>query len=115
MRIVIDLDKTIAESKKDEQSYWHLKPNPGVIEKLKQWRLDGHYIIIHTARHMVTCKGDIDLVLERIGKLTWAWLLKWGIPYDELIFGKPYGHVYVDDKALKFEDNWDTITLPIQS
>lgn len=113
MRIVIDLDKTICSEKR--KSYWHVKPNSGVIEKLNKWRLDGHYIIIHTARHMVTCKGNVDLVVEQIGKLTWAWLLKWRIPYDELVFGKPYGHVYIDDKGFKFDDNWDSITLPIQS
>lgn len=113
MRICIDLDNTIAQLKGVNQTYYHVKPKLGVIEKLIQWHEQGHYIIIHTARHMVTCDGNIQLTIDKIGEITKAWLSFWKIPYDELIFGKPYADVYIDDKALKFEDNWDIIQLPI--
>jgi len=114
MRICIDLDKTVCEPKKEGENYGDVKPKSGVVEKLYQWKNEGHYIIIHTARHMLTCEGDVKKVNLIFKMFLIEWLEKWKIPYDELIMGKPFADVYIDDKALKFEDNWDTIQLPIQ-
>jgi hypothetical protein len=35
----------------------------------------------------------------------------WGIPYDEIFQGqgKPAAVAYVDDKAIRFDDNWESI------
>ena len=27
-------------------------------------------------------------------------LKKWGVPYDEIVFGKPWGQFYIDDLAV---------------
>jgi hypothetical protein len=49
---------------------------------------------------MVTCKDDVALTIERVGKITEDWLKKHNVQYDHLIFGKPYSStLYVDDKA----------------
>ena len=62
----------------------------------------GHYLIIHTGRHMRTCNGDVTKVIEKIGKITEEWLEKWNVPYDELVFGKPYADIYIDDLGVEF-------------
>ena len=62
----------------------------------------GHYLIIHTGRHMRTCNGDVAKVIEKIGKITEEWLDKWNVPYDELVFGKPYADIYIDDLGVEF-------------
>ena len=62
----------------------------------------GHYLIIHTGRHMRTCNGDVAKVIEKIGKITEDWLEKWNVPYDELVFGKPYADIYIDDLGVEF-------------
>ena len=33
-------------------------------------------------------------------------LKKWGVKYNEIIFGKPSYDIFVDDKAYGFKKNW---------
>ena len=108
LRIVIDLDGVICTLKKEGESYSEVAPLPGAIEKLKQLKKDGHYIIIHTARHMLTTENNMGLINKKIGKITLDWLEKYQIPYDEIYFGKPYGKVYIDDSAIVFK-SWSQI------
>ncbi|CAF4227141.1 unnamed protein product, partial [Adineta steineri] len=60
----------------------------------------GHYIIIQTARRMKTHKSNVGAVIADIGRITLETLAKFDIPYDEVLFGKPYADVYVDDSAI---------------
>lgn len=105
MRLLIDLDGTICELKKTGQTYADVRVNPGASEKLKALKKAGHYIILHTARHMKTCNGDVELVKVKVGQITIDWLAKHKIPYDELHFGKPYAEAYIDDLTFPFT-NW---------
>jgi capsule biosynthesis phosphatase len=109
MRIAIDLDGTICEVKSPNQSYENLKPLPGAVEKIKQLRESGHYIIIQTARNMATQQSNIGKVIKNIGKITLDWLEKYEIEYDEIYFGKPNAEIYIDDRAFRFKD-WQEIT-----
>ena len=108
MRIVIDLDGTICPIKQEGQSYKDLQPFPHAAEKIKQLRAEGHYIIIQTARNMATCSSNLGKVVKNIGKITLDWLDRHHIEYDEIYFGKPNAHLYIDDRALRFE-SWDGI------
>jgi hypothetical protein len=42
----------------------------------------------------------VGAVIKDIGPITFKTLDDFSIPYDELIFGKPYADIYIDDKAL---------------
>jgi capsule biosynthesis phosphatase len=108
MRICFDLDGVICELRHDGQSYADLSPVPGAVEKLRSLKSAGHTIIICTGRHMRTCGGNVGLVLARQGYITLEWLNRHGVPFDELYFGKPWAHLYVDDNALRFS-SWDEI------
>lgn len=109
MRIVIDLDGTICPIKQSGQSYADLVPYPQAAERIKALRAAGHYVIIQTARNMATCESNLGRVMKNIGKITLDWLEQYEIEYDEIYFGKPNGHVYIDDRALRF-DSWDNMT-----
>jgi hypothetical protein len=39
----------------------------------------------------------------------------WGVPYNEIWVGagKPVAKAYVDDRALRFDNNWDAIVESI--
>ncbi len=116
MRICIDLDGVICKLREPGQEYRDLEPIPGAIEKLRQLKAAGHYLIISTARHMKTCQGNVGQVIARQGSATLDWLKQFDVPYDELHFGKPHAQVYIDDNAVRFE-SWDSIagdgsTLP---
>jgi len=110
MRIVVDLDGTICTLKKPGETYRDAVPLPGAVETLQRYKREGHYIIIHTARNMRTCEGNVGKIMASIGKLTLDWLERYSVPYDELVFGKPDGDIYIDDKALRF-GSWDQATL----
>lgn len=109
MRIVIDLDGTICTIKQPGQSYADVEPIPGAVEKIRQLRAQGHYIIVQTARNMQTRNGNIGQVMKHVGKVTLDWMEKYGVEYDEIYFGKPNGHVYIDDRAVRLA-SWDEIT-----
>ena len=112
MRIVVDLDGTICNLKDPNlsfEAYAHVKPLPGAVETLRKLKREGHYIIVHTSRHMKTCEGDVGMVKRRIGRLTIDWLSQYSVPYDEIHFGKPYGDVYIDDLAITFQ-GWDKLS-----
>jgi len=105
MRIVFDLDGVICELKKPSESYSEVIPKKKVIQKMRNLKDEGHYLIIHTGRHMRTCDGDVTKVIEKVGKITEDWLEKWEVPYDELVFGKPYADIYIDDLGVEFSTN----------
>lgn len=114
MKIVIDLDGTICELKKAGQSYADLEPLPGAVERIRELRAAGHYIIIQSARNMATCESNLGKVIKNVGLITLEWLKKHEVEYDEMYFGKPNGNVYIDDRALRFatwhEINEQTLT-----
>ena len=105
MHVCVDLDGTICELAPNGD-YARVKPLPGAREALQELKRRGAHIIIYTARRMRTHNGDVAKVCAEIGDLTRWWLSRHGIPYDEIVFGKPYAHIYIDDLAHRFE-GWE--------
>lgn len=108
MRICIDFDGVICKLRGNDETYDELLPVDGAIEKIRKLKENGHYIIIYTARRMKTHGANTGKVIADIGKVTLDWLAKYDIPYDEIYFGKPWAHIYIDDNAFRFQ-NWDEI------
>lgn len=107
--IVFDLDDTICfpnHNAKDTHSKYALaEPNEDVINGINYLHSNGYYVIINSARRMLTHNGDIDKIIEDVGIITEKWLAKYNVQYDELLFGKPYASTwYVDDKAMNVQD-----------
>jgi capsule biosynthesis phosphatase len=109
MRICVDLDGTICKLKRENQDYSEVEAIQGVSEALKKLKNDGSYILIYTARRMRTHDGNLQKVICDIGQATVDWLEKNEVVYDELIFGKPYADVYIDDLAVTFEGDWNKL------
>lgn len=109
MRIAIDLDGTICPIKQPHESYADVKPFAGAVDRIRELRSAGHYVIILTARNMATCESNLGKVMKNVGKITLDWLERYGVEYDEIYFGKPNAHVYIDDRALRFLD-WSSMT-----
>ncbi|NQU03930.1 MAG: capsular biosynthesis protein [Syntrophaceae bacterium] len=118
MRICIDIDGVICKLRRTGEAYGNLKPVQGAIENIKRLKTAGHCIILYTARHMKTCRGNVGKVIALQAATTLEWLARHGIEYDEIHFGKPYADVYIDDNALRFE-SWEAIesddSLPMSS
>lgn len=104
-RFCFDLDNTLVTYPKIAGDYTTVRPKIKNIKFLNFLQSLGHHIIIYTARRMRTHKGNIKKVKKDIEKLTKNQLTKFGIKYDELIFGKPYAHFYIDDLSIHPAEN----------
>lgn len=110
LRICIDLDGTLCEIRQEGQSYADVKVKPGAAKRVKELRGAGHTIIINTARNMGSTGHNVGKALKNVGQITFEWLEKNGIEYDEIFFGKPNADITIDDRVLRFQDNWNEIT-----
>jgi len=95
MRFCIDIDETICRT--TGTSYELSKPIAEAVKAIQNIKAFGHYVIMFTARGSGT---GIDYA-----ELTTKQLSEWGVPYDELRFGKPFADIYIDDKAM-FAKDW---------
>lgn len=101
--VVVDLDGTIA-LKSPTGNYEDCLPNGPVIERLREFHEAGVPILIHTARNMRTYAGDLELIRINTLPVIEAWLARHGVPYAEVIIGKPWPGstgIYVDDRSLR--------------
>ena len=102
--LIFDLDGTICPIKKENEKYEDIVPHAKMIEKMKEYKKMGARIIINTSRNMRTYNGNLGLINANTAKVLLAWLDKWDIPYDEILYGKPWaGHrgIYIDDRAVR--------------
>jgi len=103
-RIVIDLDGVLCKRKKEDQEYADLEPNRKILEKIREYKQKGFYIIIYTSRNMNTYNNNLGKINAHTAKIILEWLDKHKIPYDEIYFGKPwcgFKGFYVDDKTIR--------------
>ncbi|CAF1198959.1 unnamed protein product [Rotaria magnacalcarata] len=100
IRFCFDLDNTLVSHPFEHGDYDSVVPKLQNIQLVRELHNAGHYIIIQTARRMKTHQSNVGAVIADIGRVTLETLAKFEIPYDELLFGKPYADVYVDDLAI---------------
>ena len=102
IKLVFDIDDTICNNK--NRDYENAIPYKNVIDKINKLHKEGAKITLYTSRGMVSCNGDIEKIIKKNKPILERWLEKNNVEYDELIFGKPLGDVYVDDKAINVRD-----------
>ena len=101
---VFDIDGTLCPIKKKEEKYEDLIPFKEIVEKLRWYKERGAKIVLFTSRNMNSYNGNLGVINKNTAKILLAWLDKWDIPYDEIIYGKPWpGHkgFYVDDRTVR--------------
>lgn len=104
LSFVFDIDGTICPIKKKDEEYIDLVPYADVVEKLREYKAGGAKIVLFTSRNMNSYGGNIGLINANTAKILLQWLDKWDIPYDEIIYGKPWPGkrgFYVDDRAVR--------------
>jgi len=105
--IVIDFDGTICGHAFPEIG----EVKPGVkaaLEKLRQ-----HFeIVISSCRASKMFRNEDGSPSHHVDAMV-SWLDWHGIPYDRIDMGdegKVVATAYIDDRAIRFEDNWEEIT-----
>ena len=101
--LIVDIDGTLCPINKPDENYEDLIPYQEIINKLKQYHDNGSKIILFTSRNMRTYNGDIGKINKYTAPILISWLEKWDIPYDEIIYGKPWmkNCFYIDDRAIR--------------
>lgn len=101
---IFDIDGTLCPIKKKDEKYEDLVPYENMVSKLKYYKENGARIVLFTSRNMNSYNGNIGLINKNTARILLDWLDKWDIPYDEIIYGKPWpGHkgFYVDDRSVR--------------
>lgn len=104
LTFIFDIDGTICPLKSENEQYEEIIPNQEIVDKMREYRKDGARIILFTSRNMNRYHGNIGLINANTAKVLLKWLDKWEIPYDEIIYGKPWpGKLgfYVDDRSVR--------------
>jgi hypothetical protein len=99
LTLVVDIDGTLLKYKTYIPNVFG-EPIPGAVEFLKAQYEDGHKIILHTARSIEE-ENALRQHLDACGIIPWI---------HGLELGKPIGHVYIDDRALRFFGDWKHTT-----
>lgn len=102
IKLVFDIDDTICDNK--NRDYENAIPKTEVINKINNLHKQGAKITLYTSRGMVSCNGDIEKIIAKNKAVLEKWLLKNNVQYDDLIFGKPLGDMYIDDKCINVRD-----------
>lgn len=104
MTFIFDIDGTICPIKQKNEKYEDLIPYKEIVDKLNGYHDNGARIVLFTSRNMNSYGGNIGLINKNTAKILLEWLDKWQIPYDEIVYGKPWpGHngFYVDDRSVR--------------
>lgn len=102
--LIFDVDGTLCPIKKKEEKYEDLIPDEEMVNKLKMYKENGAKIVLFSSRNMNSYNGNLGLINANTAVIMQAWLKKWNIPYDEILFGKPWpGHkgLYIDDRSVR--------------
>ena len=103
MRFCFELDGTLVTHPVTLDDWASCRPIAGNVEIARDLHAAGHTVIVWTSRCMGPAgraRGSCSRALAQVGAITFAQLAEFGVPYDEIIFGKPDADVYVDSRAV---------------
>ena len=115
--LVVDIDGTLCDIKTTSQTYAELTPRSDIVEKLREYQTLGYRILLFTSRNMKTHNHNLGLINKHTAPVMFEWLAKWDIPYDEILFGKPWPRskgFYIDDRAIRPDEFLKLSEMEIQ-
>lgn len=118
--ICVDFDQTLCDSVYPDLG----PPKGGALEAMRELKRMGFFIIVSSCR---SCSWNWDLyygdaphvkaVDRGVHKDMVRWLDEHGISYDVVddgTKGKVSASYYVDDKGIRYENNWSDVIAQIQ-
>lgn len=113
--IAVDLDHTLCIPKTGDtyQKYAMADPIEKMIDHVNRLYDQGHRIVLYTARRMLTHDGDVSKVIADVGQITEDWLTLHGVKYHEIVYGKIYFDVLIDDKGYRPEEFTDAVPFKL--
>jgi hypothetical protein len=92
--IAVDFDETIGLYRKSDNGKGYevkkvdLLPNPEMAQMIRQWRRQGHKVIVYSSRWW----GDYNALV--------AWFKRHKIKVDDIVLGRLKADVYICDKSV---------------
>lgn len=105
-KIIIDLDNTITIDESSE-NYSEKEVNKKILNAINIAKENSINITIFSSRNMNSYSGDLKKINSITKPVAIEWLNEKNVPYDEIIFGKPWAGKngwYVDDRNLSLEE-----------
>lgn len=107
--VAFDLDDVICFRPKGyedlgPEKYLHCQPYQEMVELVNSLYDDGHKIVIYTARGMNQFNGNIIEIYSKLYVQTNKQLNSWGVKYHQLIMGKIYYDILIDDKSINSQN-----------
>jgi capsule biosynthesis phosphatase len=102
--LVVDVDGTLCDIKAPHETYADVKPRLDMLARLREYQQRGYRILLYTSRNMRTHNHNLGLINKHTAPVLLDWLAKWDVPYDEILFGKPWPRTkgfYIDDRAIR--------------
>lgn len=99
--LYVDFDGTIVSLEKD---FMEGEPNEELITVLRDYYENNKRIVIYTARGMKSNNGDLAIIEKNVKPRIAEWLRLHNVPYHELIVGKPFWEILIDDRVKNIED-----------
>lgn len=102
--LVVDIDGTLCDIRRPEESYADVRPEPQMIAKLRLLHAAGWRIILSSSRGMKSHDGNPGQITKSVLPPLLDWLARHAVPYDELHLAKPWPGsegVYIDDRAVR--------------
>jgi len=104
LRVMVDLDGVICATRKGMiGSIVEMANAPPILENIEKLRIlkdKGYEIIIYTSR----ASRAFDSKVPSEEDTTIGWLKKWNVPYDGIVFDKPWADYYIDDRNTNLEE-----------
>lgn len=110
--LCVDVDGVLANNEDLSIDYYDRDVYPHAVAFLLRAKEAGFYIRVQTARGMERFDGNLEKVRAHHYFDLKNWLLKHGVPFDEIHFGKVAATYYLDDNAVRIEskkgaEDWD--------
>jgi len=118
---VVDFDNTICNWNGVIGEYG--EPVPGALKAIVDLKNQGYTFVLHTCRTAAEASPGTPLKWEktpaekaRVMKEVLRWLSYHNFPIENVwVHDKPFGDVYLDDRAVYFNGDWDETTREVLS
>ncbi len=104
-RIVVDLDNTLVSYPRVHGEYRSCEFRKDILDWLRFVKDKGAKLILSTARRSETHGGNQGKIIADVGLTVLQQAAASGIVWDEILFGKAYGDIYLDDRG--YNPNFD--------
>ena len=105
--LCFDIDGCICTA--TDGDYENAQPIRDAVDLINNLYAKGHYILLFSSRFMGRTHSNPSEAYAIGYDFTRKQLADWGVRYHELQLGKPRADIFIDDRAVFFENDWTKI------